>query len=176
MECVKGVRFFPPGRGKLLEASGSVWKKLLLAWQGYVFPSGDVDALADALVKIGGVSAEEDSEFLLGEWHSDGESKSQHNNSNSISATASIKRAAAAAAGVSSSDEVRALARVVICLSSAACPPIEHVTPPYCTAGPVVDTLPPGAVLGYRCLHFLGVRASQHRAPSAAGGSLPPGG
>ena len=26
---------------------------------GYVFPSGDVDALADAIVKIGGVSAEE---------------------------------------------------------------------------------------------------------------------
>ncbi len=25
---------------------------------GYVFPSGDVDALADAIVKIGGVSAE----------------------------------------------------------------------------------------------------------------------
>ena len=26
---------------------------------GYVFPSGDVGALADAIVKIGGVSAEE---------------------------------------------------------------------------------------------------------------------
>ena len=26
---------------------------------GYVFPSGDVDALADAIVKIGGVSVEE---------------------------------------------------------------------------------------------------------------------
>ena len=26
---------------------------------GYTFPSGDVDALADAIVKIGGVSAEE---------------------------------------------------------------------------------------------------------------------
>ena len=26
---------------------------------GYVFPSGDVDALADAIVKIGGVSKEE---------------------------------------------------------------------------------------------------------------------
>ena len=26
---------------------------------GYVFPSGDVDALANAIVKIGGVSAEE---------------------------------------------------------------------------------------------------------------------
>lgn len=60
----------------------------------------------------GGSVSAEDSEFLLGEWHSDGENKPQHNNS--ISATASIKRAAAAAAGMSSSEEVRAPARVVL--------------------------------------------------------------